>query len=115
MSLLGEETLTRRRISGPTYVAGRPTGETSADTAFQGSVQPMNGRDLEVLEEGLRSRDGRKIYCPRGTLRSVDQHAGTQADLVVLDGALYQVIHVDDSHPLIEHDRAYVVRVPEIE
>lgn len=113
MALLGERDLVRRRFGTPTYVDGRPTTGTPADTTFRGSVQPMNGRDRQVLPEGVRAMDGKKVYCPRGTLRVDDQHAGISADQVLIDSVPYVVFHVDDEHPLIGHDRSYVMRVRE--
>lgn len=113
MGLLGAITLTRRRFAAPTWDDGRATAGTAADTTFIGSLQPMRGRDRQVLPEGLRSYDGRKVYCPIGTLRTEDQHAGTPADQVLVGSDPFTVIHVDDDHRLIPHDRAYLVRLQE--
>lgn len=110
MGLLGERSLTRRRYAAPTWTAGRPVAGSSSDTAFLGSVQPLRGRDRHVLPDGIRASDGRKVYCDRGTLRVDDQHTGDAADEVVIDGDVFTVVHVDSDHPLLEHDRAYLVR-----
>lgn len=115
MGLLGEATLTRRRTAAPTWTAGRAVAGVATDSPFTGSVQPMGGKDRQVLPEGLRQRDGRKVYAPRGTLRTDDQHAGTPADVVVVDGVGFTVVHVDSDHPLLEHDRALLVRAQEAE
>lgn len=113
MAFLGEITLTRRRFPAPTYTAGRPVVGVAVDSAFQGSLQPLKGRDRQVLPEGVRTYDGRKIYCANGTLRTEDQHAGTPADQVLHGAVVFTVVHVDDDHREIAHDRAYVVRVQE--
>jgi hypothetical protein len=113
VSRLGDRALTRRRFSGGGYVDGRPSTPTHADTTFMGSVQPMKGKDRQVLPEGLRQRDGRKIYCDRGTLQVDDQDDGTLADQVLVDGRAYSVVHVDSDHPLIEHDHVLIVRAQE--
>jgi hypothetical protein len=115
MSLLGETTLTRRRYAASTWSAGRATGGAATDSTFLGSVQPLPGKDRQVLPEGVRQRDGRKVYCARGTLRVEDQHAGTAGDEVLIDGVTFTVVHVDADQPLLEHDRAFVVRPPEAE
>lgn len=115
MGLLGEQDLTRRRFAASTWTAGRPVPGASSDTTFRGSVQPLPGKDRQVLPEGLRQREGRKVYCPRGTLRVDDQHAGTPADQVLVSGVAHTVVHIDSDHPLIEHDRAFVLRVQEAE
>lgn len=113
MSLLGEQTVTRRRYADGSWSGGRFTPGAATDTTFQGSVQPLGGKDRQVLPEGVRQRDGRKVYCPRSTLRVEDQHAQTAGDEVLIGGVAFVVMHVDSDHPLIEHDRAFVVRPPE--
>lgn len=113
MSLLGEQTLTRRRRGAPTWATGRHTPAAASDTTFRGSVQPMKGDERQVLPEGVRSLQAKKVYCARGTLRTEDQHAGVPADEVLIGAEVYTVVHVDDSHPLIPHDRAYLVRTQE--
>lgn len=115
MGRLGDREHTRRRFGAPTYVDGRPVAGSTTDTPFQGSVQPMRERDRHVLPEGVRTSDGRKVYCDRGTLRVDDQHAGEVADQVLVNAVPFTVVHVDSSHELIEHDRAYLVRVQEAE
>lgn len=113
MSFLGERTHTRRRYAADTWVSGEAVRGSSTDTLFLGSVQPMRGKDREVLPEGIRSADLRKVYCDKGTLRTEDQQTGTKADEVVVDGVVYTVVHVDDSHELIPHDRAYLQKKQE--
>lgn len=113
MSLLGETTLTRKRAAAGAYTAGRWVAGGTSSTTFLGSVQPLPGKDRQVLPEGLRNRDGRKVYCDRGTLRVDSQHDGTSADVVEIDGVDFVVAHVDSEHPLLEHDRAFVVRAQE--
>jgi hypothetical protein len=110
---LGDREHTRRRYAPDTWVEGEVVRGASVDTPFMGSVQPMRGKDREVLPEGIRSADLRKIYCDRGTLRTEDQGAGEKADEVVVDGRVYVVVHVDDSHELIPHDRAYLQKKQE--
>lgn len=113
MSFLGEQVLTRRRFGASSYVAGRPVPPSSTDTTFLGSVQPMRGKDRQVLPEGLRQRDGKKVYCARNELRVDDQLTGEVADQVLIGAQPYTVVHVDADHPLIEHDHALLVRVQE--
>lgn len=115
MAFLGESTLTRRRYAAGSIGAdGRWTEGVTTDATFRGSVQPLSGKDMAILSEGLRAKVTRKVYAPRGTLRTVDQHDGDRSDRVVDgDGLVYEVVHVDDAHPLIPHDRAYLTRVQE--
>lgn len=113
MSLLGETTITRRRFGTTTWTDGRATEAPAAVSTFRASVQPLAGRDRQVLPQGIRSRVGRKVYCPRGTLRVDDQDTGDRADEVVISGEIFTVVHVDNEHPLLEHDRAFVLRTRE--
>ena len=113
MGRLGDIDLTRRRTDPGTRTAGRFTPGATTDTSFRGSVQPMGGRDREVLPEGLRQSDGRKVYTDRGTLRTSNQHTKEPADQVLIGSVAYTVVHVDDSHELLPHDRAFLVRAQE--
>lgn len=113
MGLLGARTVTRRRADAPTWTDGRPTASATFDTAVLASVQVLPDRDRQVLPEGVRQRRGLKLYCDPGTFRAEDQHAGTPGDVVVIDCDPYAVVHVDSAHPLIPHDRVYVVRQQE--
>jgi hypothetical protein len=114
MGLLGAIPLTRRRFPATSYVDGRPVAGAATDTAFEGSVQPLPERDRQVLPEGVRHRDARKVYVETpGFLRTADQHLGVPADQVLVDDAPFTVVHTDDSHPIIAHQRCYLVRVQE--
>jgi hypothetical protein len=115
MSMLGERALERIRRASDSYVAGVLTPGAASSSPFNGSVQPMSGSDRALMKEGGTTRTGRgkKIYCPQGTLQAGDHQAGVAADVVRIDGVDYTVVHVDNEHPLIGHDRAYVVLVTE--
>ena len=114
MALIAPVSITRRRPAAGSYVDGRWVAAGTTDVPLLASVQPMRGRDLERLDEGQRARDGRRLYLEgRDQLRTADQHAGTNADQVLIDGAWFEVVHVDDSHHLIAHTRAYALRLQE--
>jgi hypothetical protein len=113
VSRLGDRDLVRRRYAAATWTAGRPTAGAVTETAFVGSPQPMRGADRQVLPEGVRQRESLKVYCDQGTLRTADQHAGVPADEVEIDTVRYTVVHIDSTHALIPHDRAFLVRVQE--
>lgn len=116
MSFLGEETLTRRRFAPGhrDHGTGRWVDGVPTDTPFRGSVQPVGRADREGLPEGIRSRVERKVYAPRGTLRAADQHLGVMGDHVVRGGLVYEVVYAEaDLHPLLPHDKAFVVLLKE--
>lgn len=111
MSFLGEILMTRRRYDAGAYDStGKWVEGLAVDTPFRGSLQPLNGRDREVLPEGLRSSVLLKIYCLPGTLRTDDQHSGVKADEVLADLGTFTVVHDQGPHPLLPHQRVYVRR-----
>lgn len=114
MSLLAPITLTRRRYGAQTVSRGVVTPGATTTATFDGSVQPMKGKEREIYLEGQRTKDGRKIYTLNASaVRAADPDSGTAADEVQIDGAWFTVVHVDTSHALIEHAHIYVVRRPE--
>ena len=112
LSLLGGITLTRRRYNTGVY---GPTGlwiedASPVDASFQGSLQPVGTRDRQVLPEGLRSAVTLKVYCAPATLRTVDQHINQQADEVIAPEGTFTVVHIDEPHPMLAHQRGYLTR-----
>ena len=119
MSLFKTYTLTVKRptetMTKGTYIDGRwIEGDLTLNTfTIQTSVQPANGKDLEVLPEGLRTNDIFKIY-PKTKLQAVDQHNNQEADIVIWDGKDYEVIFAGDwQNNLISHYKALIQRVKE--
>lgn len=114
LPLLGSQTITRKRRGTQTWGAdGRPSSAETSST-LTASVQPATGRDLEQLPEGERHKDGVKAYVAPGSLRTADQHGGTAADLITVDGVDYEVQQVKAySLGPIPHDRALATRVQE--
>jgi hypothetical protein len=114
-TFLGQRTHTRRRFAPDTYVDGVPVRGAVTESPVVGSLQPLRERDRQVLPEGIRNSDLRKIYCDRDALRTEDQHAGTKADELVdaRTGIRFVVVHADDSHEEIEHGRYFLQRVQE--
>jgi len=114
MPYLGAQTVIRLRYEAPAYTSGRASFDAiPGETEVMASVQPLPEKDRQLLPEGARHRDGRKMYCDLGTFRVDDQHSGDQADRVQIGSKIFTVIHVDALHPLISHERVYVVRVAE--
>src|SRR5690606_33539045 len=98
-----------RRHPGTTvdgdYIEPPPT-ETSG---VQASVQPSSGEDLELLEEGARSRDAITIWTPHALRTALQsQHP---ADRVVYQGQTFEVMHVRDWDAVAGYRKAVAVRV----
>ncbi len=111
MTLLGEDTYTRRRYDGSAWVAGRWVQAASVDASFSASMQVLTGRNRQVSVEGLRIRADRYFLMEAlGFLRSDDQVTGVEADEIVVGSETFVVVHFDDAHRLIPHNVAYAVR-----
>lgn len=90
------------RVLGPKGVWTTGTPET---LTFLGSVQPLSGKDLLVLEPG--SRDTGKVWIYTGSqLKKRTEGSQDIADVLVHDGARWEVI--DDkgySNGIIPHHK----------
>lgn len=111
--ILGAQAITRRRYAAyTTNSSGVRVRGASADIATTGSVQPMNGRELELLPELARAGDSRKVYTET-ELRTEDQHAGTPADEVIVDSLTFKVMQVERQVAIIPHYKAILLRIAE--
>lgn len=114
MSLLGQTSITRRRYTaGTRATTGYWTTPAATDTTILASVQEASGEDLQVLPEGERKREAVKVYTETAELRTANQHAGIQADRVVISSIVYEVAHTEQRHPLIPHYKALATRLQE--
>lgn len=122
--LLGAETITHRRFAaGSRGADGRYTPGSATDTSVTASVQKLSGRDSEVLPEGSRRKDFRRLYLDAAvSVRTVEQaEAGGSgalpADHFVIDSIVYKAWTADDwraTHPL-PHRKVIVRRLREPE
>lgn len=111
--ILGTEPIKRRRYSAGSYgTDGRWDDGGRLDDEILASVQPMNGRDLQLLPEGLRQRDSIKVYT-EAELRTANQHVAKQADELQIDSIWYQVHTVSRQRSIIPHYKAICLRVQE--
>jgi hypothetical protein len=62
MSMLGQQTLNVTRYSSGGFVDGEWVEGAASAFTIQASVQPVNGRELETLPEGQRTRRTYKVY-----------------------------------------------------
>lgn len=114
-ALVGEETITLRTFAtGARDGSGNYIVGASADTPIQASVQPLNGTELQTLEEGDRKKDTKKFYT-LATVKTASQYTGDSADHLIVDGVSYEARKVMDwrsSSPL-PHFKVIGVRVQE--
>ncbi len=87
----------RRTTEATTFVNGLAQLVTSIDTFHLNgvSVQPLTGRERELLPEGIRDRELKKIYsrCP---LLSIDVQGKVHADRIDDYGQEYVVQSVEN-------------------
>jgi hypothetical protein len=60
--ILGSASFTRTRYAASTVVNGRTVNGATTTSTITGSVQPLTGREVERLPEGVRQRVTLKIY-----------------------------------------------------
>ena len=110
--ILGQEPITRRRYGTATWGAdGKPSFAAPTDSTIQASVQPANGRDLQILSEGLRGRETIKVYTTSDLV--VAEVDGARSDELVVDGLVFQVHSVGRQRAVLPHYKALAVRVQE--
>lgn len=110
MGFLGERPLVRRRYAAQTVNAdGDRVRGASTDTPFVGAWQDL-GKDRQLLREGERASEMRRVICAPGWLRGVDQRAGLEADEVVCGDEVYVVTRVVRDGRIIPHQTVLVQR-----
>lgn len=112
--ILGKEPATIYRYPPSTRDpdTGRTVEPEPEEIGFQGSFQPLDGKDREVLPEGVRHSETLKVYT-RTALRTADQYDGSQADEVLYDGRRFVVYHVERYPRLLRHYKALLIRKQE--
>lgn len=79
--------VTVTRYSAPGYDShGRAIARTTTTVTARGSVQPVSGRDLQRLPEGVSSSDVRSVFLTANV---------TTGDEVLIGSERLQVVHVD--------------------
>lgn len=91
---------------------GRRVRGALTTSTISADVQPLNGKELSMLEEGARMSDTRKAYTS-SELRTDDQHANVPADELTIDGANFKVLKVERQIALLPHYKATLIRVGE--
>lgn len=87
------QAVTGIRTTAGTNVKGRVTSGTDTPLNIMASIQPLTGKDLETLPEGLRESGTLRLYTDF-ELRTADQKTKTPADVVTLYGKRHIVIQV---------------------
>jgi len=116
VSLLGQMDVTLYRYPATTWgTDGRPVLGTAASSTIQATVQPMKGRDLEVLPEGDRQKRWIKLYSET-EIKTGTQDDGAQrgADRIGVYGEIFEVQHVERQPAIIPHWKARAALLDEV-
>ena len=77
----------------------------------KGSIQPLDGIDLQKLPESFREVESYIVFT-KLFLRSLDGEKGIEADILKFDGNEYEVQRVENWRQLhTKHYKCWVVRV----
>jgi len=111
IDMLASGTITVSRPGVPLLVDGRLQSTVGTTLGpFSVSVQPLTGRDVERLPEGLRDREARVVFTA-ADLRPANPAAGTHGDRVTFDGAEFEVQSAEPWVELGNYRRCVLVRV----
>jgi hypothetical protein len=98
MSLISRfgTTYTVRRRDPGSYVNGhwQPAG-TWTEFDIVASIQPLRGKEMELLPEGERSKEMVRIYTKSGLRQTIEQQ-DVKGDLVSYKGRQYEVKSVEE-------------------
>lgn len=76
-----------RTGAATTYTDGKRVAPSTSTVAVTGVVQPVPGKDLDRLPEGLRDND----VCYFWTTTALQSGVGVEPDQVSIGGVLWQV------------------------
>lgn len=88
------------------YVPGKDQSFT-----IKGSIQPVSGREMQFLPDGMRAREVYKFYTDT-KLAVVSEDKSKAADRLVIDGKKFEVVTVEDwsRHLNLTHYKCMIVR-----
>ena len=107
ISLLKTGDYTVKRRASTSYVNGRAVAAAVETFEIEAMVHPVSGQVLARMPEGFRGRDTQAVFTTTTLRAFVDG----EPDVVVINGADWQVAVVERWKELGNFFRAYVVRV----
>jgi len=111
MTILGQSLVIVRRYETGENVDGHYEAGPCVELAVMMSVQPANGRDIQLLPEGWRAREV-LVGLTTATLRTVDGQG--PPDVVVIDGLEYVAHSLSHTRSVIPHRSLALVRKDEV-
>ena len=112
MSLFNTVSMILQHNSEGYYNKGVWVDGSKIEIPFTGTFQPASGKELEILPEGKRSKSIYKIFANlNNNFTSFDDLKQLEADNIIYDGMIYQVIKVEKwNNGLIPHWEFFVER-----
>jgi len=109
---LPQHTLTVTRYSAGSLVKGRWVEGTPSTFTIKASVQPLRGKDIELLPEGRRTGFSQVLFTDTELKIITEGATPVNADRVSIDGSSFEVLHVEPWNNLgtLNHYRAIVTR-----
>jgi len=86
---------TFKRRAATTYVNGKAVAGAESDVVVNGSLQPMNAREVMLLPEGQRTRENLKIYTDT-VLNPAEKETGKPADRLTIGSYVYEVTGMEN-------------------
>ena len=83
-----------RRVKAGYDTHGVAQAMTTSTLSIVAAIVPAEGDDLQRLPEGRRSVETRAVYTTTQLLIG-DENAANEADLISLDGVMWEVEHAD--------------------
>jgi hypothetical protein len=105
----GTYTVTRAGGAG-TYVDGVFVPASTSSVSVLACVQPLTGRELERLPEGIRSRELLSVYTVAALF---NEAPGVRPDIIAIDGRSWQVEKVERFDALGNYFHSIVSKIPE--
>jgi hypothetical protein len=103
--------LTATRYSPGSYVDGLWVDGGTEQVAFDPvAVMPLTGKEVEVLPEGLRSKNAIQLLSTVQP-KAADESAGSKGDAFTYDGQTFEVRVVENWSALAGYWRAVAVEV----
>lgn len=110
IALLGSGCYVVTRKGVTSMLDGRRVAPPTTTFTISGSVQPLTGRELQRLPEGLRARESMALFTVTELFQARPE-AGQEADRLAIDGGVFEVSKAERWQALGNYFRCVVSRV----
>ena len=111
MGMIPRKTLEVKRFAAGSWSGGRYTPGADSSLNIEASVQPLRGKEIQLLPEARRESQAYKLYSDTQLL-TTDTSGSKKADQVKIGGVFHEVLIVEDwQNTIIDHYKIVVVRM----